>query len=230
MRAWIDWYDSDHTIYVSARHRNIHFARIAAEIAAYVPSPDATVVDYSCGEALSADVVAKACGKLLLAEPAPQVRARVAARFAGNPKISACSLEDVAALPKGSVDLIVMHSVSQYMTAAEIDGAFATFRRIVKPSGIVIVGDVLQPNISAITDALVLLRFGLAEGFFFAAFFGLARTFFSDYRHLRSSLGLVRYSEADMVAKLAAAGFAATRQRKNIGHNRARMTFLAKPK
>jgi ubiquinone/menaquinone biosynthesis C-methylase UbiE len=230
MHAWIDWYDSDHTIYVNARHRDVHFLRIAQEIADYVPSPDATVVDYSCGEALCADTVAKACARLFLAEPAPQVRARVAKRFTGNPKITACSLEDIAALPAGSVDLVVMHSVSQYMTAAEFDAALATFRRILKPQGVLILGDILQPGVGAITDALALLRFGLAEGFFFAAFFGLIRTFFSDYRELRSSLGLARYSADTMLAKLSAAGFLAARVEKNIGHNPARMTFIGRPK
>ena len=132
MRAWIDYYDSPHTIYANARHRDAHFMHIARDITAYVPSPDATVVDYSCGEALSAGIVAAACGKLILAEPAPGVRSRIAERFASNLKISANTLEDVAAMPAGSVDLIVMHSVSQYMSAGEIDAAFATFRRLLK--------------------------------------------------------------------------------------------------
>lgn len=229
MRAWIDYYDSPHTIYANARHRDAHFERIARDIAAYVPSPDATVVDYSCGEALSANIVAAACGKLILAEPAPGVRSRIVERFTGNPKISVNTLEDVAAMPEGSVDFIVMHSVSQYMSAQEIDAAFTTFRRLLKPSGILIVGDVLAPNVSAVTDVLTLLRFGLADGFFIAAFASLVRTFFSNYWQLRTSIGLTRYSEAEMTAKLAASGFSAVRQTRNIGHNWARMTFLGRP-
>ena len=229
MRAWIDWYDSHHTIYANARHRDVHFERIAKDIAAYVPSRDATVLDYSCGEALSADKVAAACGKLVLAEPAPGVRARVETRFAGNPKIAVCTLEDVTAMADQSVDLAVMHSVSQYMTAQEIDASLKTIRRILKPSGTFILGDVLAPNISAITDALALLRFGLQDGFFVAAFASLVRTFFSNYWQLRSSIGLARYSEAEILAKLKACGFSAVRQRKNIGHNWARMTFLCRP-
>ena len=229
MRAWIDYYDSPHTIYANARHRDAHFEHIARDIAAYVPSPGATVVDYSCGEALSANTVAAACGKLILAEPAPGVRSRIAERFAGNPKISVNTLEDVAAMPAGSVDFIVMHSVSQYMSAPEIDAAFATFRRLLKPTGILIVGDVLAPNVSAITDVITLLRFGLADGFFIAAFASLVRTFFSNYWQLRTSIGLTRYSEAEMIAKLTASGFSTVRQARNIGHNWARMTFLARP-
>ena len=63
-----------------------------------------------------------------------------------------------------------------------------------------------------------------------AALRGLFRTYFSDYWRLRNSLGLARYDEAEIVAKLETAGFSAQRARANIGHNARRMTFLARPR
>ena len=63
MDDWIDYYDSTHTIYASKRHRDLHFQVIARDIAGYISSPDAVVLDYSCGEALSAARVAEACGR-----------------------------------------------------------------------------------------------------------------------------------------------------------------------
>jgi hypothetical protein len=56
------------------------------------------------------------------------------------------------------------------------------------------------------------------------------RTRLSSYWRLRSSLGLTRYSESDMINLLAAAGFTARRAPMNIGHNQARMAFIAKPR
>src|SRR5215472_12130742 len=58
MREWIDLYDSDHPIYVNARHRDVHFRDIATDILQFLPGPNATVLDFSCGEALHADIVA----------------------------------------------------------------------------------------------------------------------------------------------------------------------------
>jgi len=229
MRAWIDWYDSPSSIYANAHHRDVHFRRIAEDIARYVPGPAATVLDYGCGEAVHAGIVATAAGKLILAEPAPGVRARIAARFAGNAKVSVCSLEEVAALPDRTIDLAVMHSVAQYMTGDEFDAALRTLRRLVKPDGIFVLGDVIAPETPASTDAMALLRFGLKEGFCFAAGISLARLLLSSYWRLRSSLGLTRYAESAMIARLAAAGFAARRETRNVGHNPARMTFLARP-
>src|SRR5215813_3284829 len=107
MKDWIDFYDSAHSIYVSARHRDLHFQLIADHIKAYVRSSDAVVIDYSCGEALSAERVADACGRLVLAEPAANVRARLAERFSNNTKIKACSLDDLAQLPRHTADLVV---------------------------------------------------------------------------------------------------------------------------
>ena len=41
-------------------------------------------------------------------------------------------------------------------------------------------------------------------------------------------VGLQRYSEDEIIRKLAAAGFSASRARSNIGHNPWRMTFVAR--
>ena len=57
---------------------------------------------------------------------------------------------------------------------------------------------------------------------------GLLSTALSDYRQLRTRIGLQRYSEQEMLAKLARAGFTASRARLNIGHNPWRMTFVAR--
>ena len=76
MDDWIDYYDSTHTIYASKLHRDLHFQVIARDIVGYISSPESVVLDYACGEALSAAWVAEACGKLYLAEPAPGVRGR----------------------------------------------------------------------------------------------------------------------------------------------------------
>jgi ubiquinone/menaquinone biosynthesis C-methylase UbiE len=228
MDDWIDYYDSTHTIYASRLHRDLHFQIIARDIIGYISAPDAVVLDYACGEALSAAKVADACGKLYLAEPAPGVRGRLIARFAPNTKIRVRSLDDVRNMEEKSIDLAVMNSVAQYMTPAELDQAFAVIRRLLKPGGRLVVGDILRPEVGMVRDVAALLRFALTHGFLKDALIGLVSTALSDYRQLRSKVGLQRYSEAEMVAKLAAGGFTASRAQSNIGHNPWRMTFVAR--
>src|SRR4030095_5119553 len=146
MDEWIDYYDSTHTIYVSKLHRERHFAVIARDIVGYISSPDAVVLDYACGEALSAGRVADACARLYLAEPAPGVRGRLVARFAPNTKIRVRSLDDIRKMEEKSLDLVVMNSVAQYMTSEELDSAFAVIRRLLKPGGRLVVGAILRPG------------------------------------------------------------------------------------
>jgi ubiquinone/menaquinone biosynthesis C-methylase UbiE len=228
MDDWIDYYDSTHTIYASKHHRDLHFELIARDIVSYISSPDAVVLDYSCGEALSAARVADACAMLILAEPAPGVRGRLIARFAPNTKIRVRSLDDVRKMQERSVDLVVMNSVAQYMTARELDASFAVIKRLLKPTGRFVLGDILRPEVGMPTDVYALLRFAAKHGFLKDALKGLASTALSDYRQLRTRIGLQRYSEADIIAKLAASGFTATRALGNIGHNPWRMTFVAR--
>jgi len=227
MDEWIDYYDSTHTIYASKLHRDLHFQIIARDIIGYISSPDAVVLDYACGEALSAAKVADACGKLYLAEPAPGVRGRLIARFAPNTKIRVRSLDDLRKMDE-SVDLVVMNSVAQYMTPDELDSAFAVMRRLLKPNGRLVLGDILRPEVGMTRDVLALLKFASAHGFLKDALYGLASTALSDYRQLRTRVGLQRYGEDEMIEKLAAAGFAASRAHLNIGHNPWRMTFVAR--
>src|ERR1700710_1684979 len=228
MDDWIDYYDSTHTIYASKLHRDLHFQLIAKDIIGYISSADAVVLDYACGEALSAARVAEACGKLYLAEPAPGVRGRLIARFAPNTKIRVRSLEDLRNMEEKSVDLAVMNSVAQYMTPHELDAAFAVIRRLLKPDGRLVIGDILSPDVGMVKDVWSLLRFASANGFLKDAAVGLVSTALSDYRQLRTRIGMQHYTEAEMVTKLGAAGFTASRAHFNIGHNPWRMTFVAR--
>lgn len=225
MKDWIAFWNAPNSIYVNARHRDVHYRTIAEDVRAHVPSADARVLDYGCGEALHAALIADACAALTLSDAAPAVRAALTERFARNGKIAFRSPEEVAAMPPGSFDLIVMNSVAQYLTREQLVALFAEFHRLLAPGGKFVLGDVIPKHVSPITDALAVLRFAAQNGFLVAAFAGLVRTVFSDYRKLRSRLGLSLYDEAEMQVLLRDKGFSAERAAKNIGHNPARMTF-----
>jgi len=121
VQDWVSFWDSDHPIYVNARHFDVHYRAIADDIIALVPSPAAHVLDHGCGEALHADKIAAHCAELLLCEAAPTVRARVAERFEAEPKIRALAPEEVEKLPANSLDLIVANSLLQYLKRDELE-------------------------------------------------------------------------------------------------------------
>jgi SAM-dependent methyltransferase len=229
MSDWRSFWDSEHSIYVNARHKDVHYREIADQIAAFVPTPAARVLDYGSGDAIHADCVAAVAAEVMLCDAAPSVRAAMASRFADNPRIKVIAPEDVAALPDERLDLIVTNSVAQYLTEDELTRLLAMFHRLLTPSGTLIFADVIPPDVSALSDVSALLRYAAKHGFLIAALVGLAKTTVSPYRKIRNTLGIAQYTEAQFMRKLADAGFAAERLARNMEHNPARMTFRARP-
>ena len=60
---WRDYWNQDTPIYSSERHKLLHYRLIANDIVGLIPSPEAIVLDYGCGEALFADTVATRCAR-----------------------------------------------------------------------------------------------------------------------------------------------------------------------
>jgi SAM-dependent methyltransferase len=228
MRSWIEFWDASHAIYVNDRHKQLHAQSIGQAIARHIPSPKATVFDHGCGEALYGVDIAARCGRLILCEAAPSVRAKLTVRLAGHPKIEVVGPEGLAALPDDTLDLVIANSLVQYLTRDDLATLLDTWRRKLKPGGELIVADVIPPDIGPLTDALALLRFAWAGGFFTAALVGLVRTAFSDYRKIRVELGFSTYREEEFLSLLRTHGYEAARVQPNFGHNQARMTFLGK--
>ena len=227
---WLAFFDGRHFLYINARHKDVHYKLIAGEIAALVPAPDARVLDYGCGEALHADIVAEAAGEVILCEAAPGLRAVLEERFATHANIRVLAPHEIARLKEGSLDLIVLHSVVQYLTPAGAGALFTLFRGLLRADGLLVVSDVVPAGGSTLADTFALLKFGKDNGFLLAAVWGLVRTLLSDYSRLRSRLGLTAYSESDMIEKLNAAGFTTSRARENIGHNPFRVAYYARPR
>lgn len=229
IRDWVSYWDSSHSIYVNARHADVHYRDIAQAIIAFIPGRNARVIDYGCGEALHAHAVAAHCGELHLCEAGPKLRERLKQRFARVPNIRVIAPDDLKTLPAASVDFIVANSVVQYLNRAELADLLALWRRLLGPAGQLVVADVIPPNVGVFSDLAALLRYAFAHGFLLAALLGVARTAASSYCSLRSGLGITQYAEADFLALLRAAGYSAMRLPRNMEHNQNRMAFLAKP-
>lgn len=226
MTSWVEYWNSDHPIYVNERHRLLHYKLLARDLAMLVPDAEAIVLDFGCGEALAADDLASHARKLSLSDAAPNVREKLVARFGSNHKIAVLSDAEALTLPDESLDLVILHSVAQYIPREEFPGLIEKLTSKLRDGGRIVIGDILPPDLSALTDALALLRFGFEGGFLMAAGLGLVRATLSDYRKLREDLGLTRYTESDMLSLIEGLGLTARRLEQNPGHNQARMAFM----
>lgn len=230
-QSWRTFWGGQHSIYVNARHAEVHYQRIAADLIGLLQSRvRPRVLDWGCGDALNARKVAAHCGELFLYDAVPAVQARIAGRFADTPAIRILSDIEWRALPAGSIDVVILNSVAQYLGRQELAALLDDFRRVVAPGGEVILADIIPPDTGVLPDVLSLLRSGARHGFLLAACLGLARTFFSEYRSVRSRAGFATYTEAEFLSLLDAHGFAAERMQANVGFNSQRMTFRARPR
>lgn len=226
--SWRDFWNGEHAIYVSPRHKALHYRQIATDLIGHIPTPDAVVLDHGCGEALDAARVASACGRLYLCEAAPSVREKLRAMLGAKANVAVVSPDEIEALSEATFDLVVANSLIQYLTREELVALLGIWRSKLKPGGHLVLADVIPPDVSPLTDASQLLAFAWRGGFLGAALAGLVRTVFSDYRRLRAQYGLSTYAEADIAGLIRAAGFDDVRRQPNFGHNSHRMTFKAR--
>jgi SAM-dependent methyltransferase len=223
-----DFWNGDHVLYVNSRHRALYYADIGEEIAALIPSPEAHVLDYGCGEALAADLLAGKCARLYLHDPIPKIEAPLRGRNKANAKIVVLDQAGLEALPESSLDLMICNSVFQYLSRDECGALVAFAAAKLKLGGRLVVADIIPPHVDALTDSWALVEFAYRGGFLLAALRGIAATFFRRYRRMRGRMGLTTFAIPDMQRLLATRGFEARRVERNIGHNQARMTFIAK--
>ena len=229
--AWAEFWSGAHSIYVNARHAQVHYERIAGDLVRLLASrARPRVLDWGCGDALCAPAVAAACGELLLYDGVGAAQQRLRQRFGGVAGIRVLDDAEWAALPAHSVDVVVLNSVAQYLSRAELGRLLDDFHRIVHADGEVIVADIIPPSAGMLPDIFSLLSSGARHGFFLAACAGLFRTFFSEYRRIREREGFSTYEETEFLELLSRRGFAATRLAANVGFNQQRMTFRARPR
>lgn len=226
--SWREYWDGEHKIFVNARHRLLYFEALANEIANFIATPDARVLDYGCGDALAADHLAEKCGQLYLHDGSSKIEALLRRRYAETNRVTVLSEEELKALPDASLDLFVCHSIFQYMSVEECRAVVALAAKKLRLGGKILVGDVMPPHVDTVADSLALLDFAYRGGFFFAALRGMLFRSFSKYWRLRTRMGLTTFTIPDMLRLLSIEGFEARRMEQNIGHNRARMTFIGK--
>jgi len=155
------------------------------------------------------------------------VRRSLAARYAGCPNISIIAPEQFEQLESGTIDTIVINSVVQYLTAVEFAHLLSISRDKLSRDGRLVLGDIIPRHVGLLRDATELFKLASANGFLLSAAVGLVKLYFSNYRRLRREAGFLQFDEMEILQELKQAGFAAERCHPNMGHNTARMAFLA---
>ena len=227
--GWLAFWDKPHSIYVNARHKDVHYsADRAADRGAGALAASARA-RLRLGEALHADLVAAAAGEVLLCEGAPRParrHRRALCRQCENPRPGAGGSR---ALADRSLDLIVLHSVAQYLTPEEVANCSRCSTGCSKPTACL-----WSATSSRRTSPPRPMRWPCCASAPPTAFCSppLPACCARCFRLLASALALrphpLRRSRDD--GKARRRRFGAQREAHNIGHNQARMVFMARPR
>jgi len=188
----------------------------------------ATMLDWGCGDALAAGRMAAICPNVLLYDAAEVTRERLRIAYAGHARVRVLDEADLAALRDGTIDFILMNSVVQYLAAEKLPSVLANISRWLKPEGVFLLGDVIEPDTSMLRDAANLLRFSAANGFMIAAVLAMLETLASPYRQLRKEHGFACYSPKEMRTLLGECGFDCEMLPDNIAPSRHRRSYLGR--
>jgi len=230
MKSWIDYWNRPNGIFVSELHKRAHYEHIFANVRPFLPrGAGSAVLDWGCGEAAAAERMAAVCERVYLFDPAEIIRTRLAERHKNNPAIRVLDNDALRRLSAGCLDLILINSVVQYVSRAELTAALSDLRRLLKPAGRLLIGDVIVPGTKLWQHVTVFLNFAYRNGFAVPAMVGLVRNFLpSSYSSLQRSHGIAKYSERDFLALLRDCGFAGERLPRNIAVSPVRSSYLAR--
>lgn len=225
MQSWLEFWSGKHKIYVNDRHLQAHYRRIADDLLALLPRRDIDLLDWGCGSALGAPLLSNQGVRIALYDKAPSVQADLLRNFARETGIRVLDDAGLAALAPQSFDVVLINSVLQYLSQAELRALLPQLVLLLRPGGRLLLADIIPPDSGMAADVAALLRSGWQHGYFLAAMASLLATFFSDYRNLRQRLGLTTYRPDQILALLGEFGLDSRQLPQNIGFSRHRLAF-----
>ena len=228
MGSWLSYWNSPNKSYVSERHKEAHYTVVFEGMRPYLPGADGVVLDWGCSDALAAERLSELCGTVLLYDAAGSIRERLKLRSHNHPRIRVLDQAELNAITKESIDLIVVNSVIQYLSQAELDELLNNVHRLLKPDGAMLVGDVISPGTGNSRHVATFLSFAWRHKFLLAALAGLVQTYASEYRNLQRELGLTAYAPEAILQKLRQNGFVAEKLPNNIAVSKYRSSYLAR--
>jgi SAM-dependent methyltransferase len=229
IKSWVEYWNRPNGIFVNELHKRAHYQCILANVGPFLPrGAGSAVLDWGCGEAFGTEQMAAESERIYLYDPADVIRARLGNRYKDHSRITVLDDGQLKRLPPGCLDLILINSVIQYISRAELLAALRDLRRLLKPDGRFLIGDVIAPGTAIWQHVNVFLSFAYREGFFIPGAIGLVRNFLPSYNSLTRKQGFSCYSETDILGIFKSTGLQGARLPRNISVSPIRVSYLAR--
>jgi SAM-dependent methyltransferase/ribosomal protein S18 acetylase RimI-like enzyme len=197
---------------------------VAKRLQRAVPlGPQTRLLDFGCGFGLVADRLAPRVAELALWDGSATIRRWARVNVAGHRNIRFLDLSGEP--PAATFDVILVHSVAQYLTVPDIQKWLATWRTMLAPGGCLIVSDLLPPDYDGLNDLVAFVGFCARKRFLMRAFwegFGEA----GSYGRTRARQDLLRVDPEELRRWGAAQGLEMALLDSNLSYRRRRLAAL----
>jgi SAM-dependent methyltransferase len=191
--------------------------------------PETRVLDFGCGFGNVARLLAPSVHHLSLWDDAPRMRRCAMAAVAGAPNVELLDLSTAAhEYQSPRFDLILVNSVTQYMTVAEVQNSLRRWRAMLAPRGRIVVSDVVPPNYPAGRELWIVLQVSARRGFILRALYDAARIL-PLYWRARGARPRLRISKGELRQWAAVAGLTVRFLPDNLTYFSDRITAVFTP-
>jgi ubiquinone/menaquinone biosynthesis C-methylase UbiE len=228
MKSWLEYWNRPNGAFVSEWHKRAYYERLFSNVQSFLPrGPGSAMLDWGCGEALAAERMAAECERVYLFDPTELVRSRLHRRCGDHSHITVIDAEQLRRLSSGSLDLILINSVIEYLNRAELLTALSDLSRLLRDSGRFLIGDVISPGTALWQHVVVFLTFAYQSGFMASAIVGLLCKFLPSYNSVQRGHGLSKYSEAELMNVFQLCKLDGKRLSRNIAVSPIRSSYIA---
>jgi SAM-dependent methyltransferase len=191
------------------------------------------VLDFGCGFGFVAALLAPRVGEIWLWDSSPGMRSVAERTTAAFPNVRFCDLSAARSIDQqpqiGSMHLILVNSVTQYMTPAEVWQWLVRWRELLAPGGKLVLSDLIPPQHSGLVDIADLLWLGARHGSPLKAT-NEALGGLVNYWRTRRAVPLNRIGQEDLSQRASEAGLDMIALPRNLTHFSKRWTAVLSPR